>query len=68
MKNNKTPVVKRSIFSWVLPGNIKLQVAMVCIIAITVVTRVFPLEMQKRIINEAISLRKIDLLMTYCMM
>jgi ABC-type multidrug transport system fused ATPase/permease subunit len=68
MKTKQPPVVKRSMLSWILPGNIKLQVAMVCIIAITVLTRVFPLEMQKRIINEAISLRKIDLLMTYCMM
>jgi ABC-type multidrug transport system fused ATPase/permease subunit len=68
MKTAKIPVVKRSMLSWVLPGNIKLQVVMICVIAITVATRVLPLEMQKRIVNEAISLRKIDLLMTYCMM
>ena len=61
-------MVKRSIFSWVFPGNVRLQIAIVCVIALTVVVRVFPLEMQKRIINEAINLRKIDLLMTYCMM
>jgi ABC-type multidrug transport system fused ATPase/permease subunit len=54
--------------SWIFPGNVKLQVAIVCVIAITVVARVFPIEMQRRIINEAINLRKIDLLMTYCMM
>jgi len=66
MKDVKTPVVKRSLFSWVLPGNITLQVLIVCIVMITVFARVLPLEMQKRIINEAIRLRKIDLLYLYC--
>ena len=66
MKDVKTPVVKRSLFSWVLPGNITLQVLIVFIIMITVSTRVLPLEMQKRIVNEAIRLRKIDLLYLYC--
>jgi ABC-type multidrug transport system fused ATPase/permease subunit len=66
MEKVKTPVVKRSIFSWIFPGNVTLQVLIVSIIAITVFTRVFPLEMQKRIVNEAINLRKIDLLFLYC--
>lgn len=66
MGNIKTPVTKRSVFSWILPGNIKLQVLIVFIIAVTVFARVFPLEMQKRIINEAINLRKVDLLLLYC--
>lgn len=66
MEKTKIPVNKRSLFSWILPGNIKLQVLIVIIIAITVTTRVIPLEMQKRIINEAINLRKIDLLLMYC--
>ncbi len=54
MKKTQPPVVKRSMFSWIFPGNVKLQVAIVCVIAITVVARVFPIEMQRRIINEAI--------------
>ncbi|MFH1292845.1 MAG: ABC transporter ATP-binding protein/permease [Pseudomonadota bacterium] len=66
MGNMKTSVVKRSLFSWILPGNIKLQVLMVSIITVTVFTRVFPLEMQKRIVNEAINLKKMDLLLLYC--
>jgi len=66
MEKVKTPVVKRSIFSWILPGNIKLQVLLLFIITIAVFTRVFPLEMQKRIVNEAINLRKVDLLFLYC--
>jgi len=66
MEKVKTPVVKRSLFSWILPGNIMLQVLIVFIIMITVSTRVLPLEMQKRIVNEAIRLRKMDLLYLYC--
>jgi len=66
MGNVKTPVVKRSLFSWILPGNIKLQVLIVLIITAAVFTGVFPLEMQKRIVNEAINLRKVDLLFLYC--
>ncbi|MBW2066506.1 MAG: ABC transporter ATP-binding protein/permease [Deltaproteobacteria bacterium] len=66
MGKKDIPVVKRSLFSWILPGNVKLQLAIVCVISVTVFARVFPLEMQKRIVNEAINLRKIDLLFTYC--
>ncbi|MBW2340279.1 MAG: ABC transporter ATP-binding protein, partial [Deltaproteobacteria bacterium] len=66
MGNIGTPVTKRSVFSWILPGNIKLQVLLVVIITVTVFARVFPLEMQKRIVNEAINLRKVDLLFLYC--
>ena len=66
MKQADVPVVKRSIFSWVFADNIKLQILLVFIILIMVVARVIPLEMQKRIVNEAINLRKIDLLFIYC--
>jgi ABC-type multidrug transport system fused ATPase/permease subunit len=66
MKYVKTPVSNRSLFSWVLSSNIKLQILLLLIIAITVFARVLPLEMQKKIINEAINLRKIDLLLFYC--
>jgi ABC-type multidrug transport system fused ATPase/permease subunit len=60
------PVVKRSLFSWIFPGNTKLQLLLLLIIAIMVFARVLPLEMQKRIVNEAINLGKIDLLVIYC--
>lgn len=66
MEKAKTPVFKRSLFSWVFSGNIKLQVLLLIIVILTVFARVLPLEMQKRIINEAINLRKIDLLFIYC--
>ncbi len=66
MEKNKTLVVKRSLFSWVFSGNVKLQILLVFIILIMTFARVLPLEMQKRIVNEAINLRKMDLLFLYC--
>ena len=57
---------KKSLLSWAFKGNLKLQLLLVLIISITVFTRVLPLEMQKRVINEAIKLRRIDLLIQYC--
>ncbi len=60
------PVVKRSLFSWIFDGNVKLQLTLLLIIAVMVFARVLPLEMQKRVVNEAIYLRKIDLLLLYC--
>jgi len=66
MKKKDVPIVERSLFSWVFAGNVKLQVLLVFIILITVFSRVVPLEMQKRIVNEAIFLKKIDLLFLYC--
>ncbi len=59
-------IVKRSIYSWIMGPNTKLQLVMLVLIAVTVFARVLPLEMQKRIINEAIRLRQIDLLIRYC--
>ncbi len=60
------PVVKRSLFSWIFPGNGKLQLLLLLIIAVMVFARVLPLEMQKRVVNEAINLRNVDLLLIYC--
>jgi ABC-type multidrug transport system fused ATPase/permease subunit len=66
MKKADIPVVKRSLFSWVFPGNVKLQLSLLLIIVVMVFARVLPLEMQKRIVNEAINLRSIDMLLRYC--
>jgi len=66
MEKADISVVKRSLFSWIFPGNVKLQVSLLLIIAVMVFARVLPLEMQKRIVNEAINLRKIDMLFIYC--
>jgi ABC-type bacteriocin/lantibiotic exporter with double-glycine peptidase domain len=66
MVKPEPPIVKRSLYSWILPGNLKLQLLLLIIILAMVFARVLPLEMQKRIVNEAIKLRSIDLLFTYC--
>ncbi len=44
----------------------KLQGILLVVIVITVGARVLPLEMQKKIINHAIGLKKLDLLLIYC--
>ncbi len=66
MNTAKIPVVKRPLFSWVFSGNMKLQILLVFAIFLMVFVKVIPLEMQKRIVNETIKLRKIDLLFFYC--
>jgi len=60
------PIVKRTLTSWILDGNLKFQGFLVAVILVTVAIRVVPLEMQRKIVNEAINLRKIDLLIQYC--
>ncbi len=59
-------VTKYTLFSWVRRSNLKLQALLVVIILVTVAARVFPLEMQKKIINEAIGMKQLDLLYLYC--
>ncbi|MBW2336849.1 MAG: ABC transporter ATP-binding protein/permease [Deltaproteobacteria bacterium] len=66
MGKNEPPIVKRSLFSWIFAGNLKLQILLLLIIVVMVFARVLPLEMQKRVINEAIKLRSLDLLLMYC--
>ncbi len=66
MEKTEPSIVKRSLFSWIFAGNLKLQILLLLIIVVMVGARVVPLEMQKRIINEAVKLRNIDLLLTYC--
>ncbi len=66
MDKINTPIVKKSLFSWVLYGNLKLQVFLLITIIVAVITRVFPLEMQKRIVNQAIKLKAFELLLIYC--
>lgn len=59
-------IYKRPLFSWVLASNMKLQGILLVVIVITVATRVLPLELQKKIVNQAIGMRKLDLLYMYC--
>jgi ABC-type multidrug transport system fused ATPase/permease subunit len=67
MAKAEIPVVKRSLFSWIFAGSVHLQLLLLLIIVVMVVARVLPLEMQKRIVNEAINLGNIELLFRYCM-
>lgn len=57
---------RRTLFSWVWTSNLKLQGMLLGIIVVTVFVRVLPLEMQKKIINQAIGMKRVDLLLTYC--
>ncbi|MCU0559296.1 MAG: ABC transporter ATP-binding protein/permease [Desulfobacterales bacterium] len=66
MEKAKQPIVRRSLFSWVLDGNLGWQLSLLAVIAVVVFARVLPLEMQKRIVNQAITLRDLDLLLLYC--
>ena len=59
-------ITKRSLFYWVRTSNLRIQSLLLLIIAVSIATRVFPLEMQKRIVNQAIGLGKVDLLFLYC--
>lgn len=67
MANELPPITKRSMYFWVLHKNKPLQLTMITIIVITVGMRLVPIEMQKRIVSDAIQLKKIDALIYYCM-
>ncbi|MCG6943791.1 MAG: ABC transporter ATP-binding protein/permease, partial [Deltaproteobacteria bacterium] len=59
-------IQKKPLFSWIFHRYRGLQFLLLGLIAVTVFFRVVPLELQKRIINRAISLKKMDLLFIYC--
>lgn len=62
----KTLITKRPLFYWILRRHRALQFIILLVILASLFFRVFPLEMQKRIINEAIHLKKLQLLYLYC--
>jgi ABC-type multidrug transport system fused ATPase/permease subunit len=59
-------IVKRSMLSWIFTGNHKLKVFLTMTVIVVVLIRIIPLEMQKRIVNQAIHLKAFDLLLIYC--
>ena len=59
-------ITRRPLFYWVTRRHRPLQFLLLLIIIGSLFFRVFPLEMQKRIINEAINLRDEQLLFLYC--
>ncbi len=66
MKKSETPIVKKPLLSWVFRGNSKLKLFLVITVFATVFVRIVPLEMQKRIVNQAIQLKAFELLLIYC--
>ena len=61
-------VTKRTLYSWVLEKNLRWQSLLILLVVLTVVARVVPLEMQKRIINIAIGMGREDLLLLYSLL
>ena len=59
-------ITRRPLFYWILRGHRPLQFLLLLIILASLFFKVFPLEMQKRIINEAIHLKDEKLLFIYC--
>jgi putative ABC transport system ATP-binding protein len=59
-------ISKKPLFSWVLERYRGLQALLLLMILATIFFRVFPLEMQKRIINSAIPFKKFEALYVYC--
>jgi ABC-type multidrug transport system fused ATPase/permease subunit len=66
MAKSRNAVVNKSLFAWILTGNLKLKLLLLLAAVLTVLIRVVPLEMQKRIVNQAISLKAFELLLIYC--
>lgn len=64
--DNSIRVTERSLFYWILRRHRSMQLFLLFVIVISLFFKVFPLEMQRRIINEAISLRDLELLYLYC--
>lgn len=62
-----SPVTEKSLFHWAFRDNLKLQLILLSLILLIVGARVVPLEMQKRIINDAIALKNLDALFLYCL-
>ncbi len=59
-------ITDRSLFYWILRGHHSSQLFLLLIVVVSLFFKVYPLEMQKRIINEAIYLKEIELLYLYC--
>jgi ABC-type multidrug transport system fused ATPase/permease subunit len=66
MNPTQTPILKRSMLSWILAGNRMLKVFLMLTVIVVVLIRIIPLEMQKRIVNQAIYLKAFDRLLIYC--
>ncbi|MEE4241972.1 MAG: ABC transporter ATP-binding protein/permease [Desulfopila sp.] len=59
-------ITKKPLFYWILHKHRGLQLFLLVLIIASLFFKVYPLEMQRKIINVAISLKKLDLLYLYC--
>ena len=66
MKKTNLSIVNKPLLTWIFTGNQKLKLLLVLTVFVTVILRVIPLEMQKRIVNQVIKLKAFDLLLIYC--
>ena len=66
MEKPRPLIVKKPLISWIVSGNYKLKLLLVLAAVATVMIRIVPLEMQKRIVNQAINLKAFGLLLIYC--
>jgi ABC-type multidrug transport system fused ATPase/permease subunit len=66
VEDSSVRITERPLFYWILRRHRSMQLVLLLIIVASLFFKVFPLEMQKRIINEAIYLRDIQLLYLYC--
>ncbi len=64
--DNSVRITERSLFYWILRRHRPMQLFLLLVIVISLFFKVFPLEMQKRIINQAIYLKDTHLLFLYC--
>ncbi len=59
-------LTKRPLFYWILRKYRSLQLFLIALIVLSLFFKVYPLEMQRKIINVAINLKELDLLYLYC--
>ena len=59
-------ITQKPLFYWVFHKYRGLQLFLLLLIVVSLFFKVFPLEMQRKIINIAINLKKLDLLYLYC--
>ncbi len=59
-------LTKRPLFYWILHKQRASQIFLLAVILASLFFKVYPLEIQKRIINTAINLKQLDLLYLYC--
>jgi len=59
-------ITKKPLFYWILTKYRGLQLFLLLLIVVSLFFKVYPLEMQRKIINIAINLKKLELLYLYC--